>query len=161
MIVTYAPSILDVSGLVGAMHRNAAREKIARLEQQMAGMEQTMPPVKHHFAPGLYAREMLLPAGLLIVGKIHKHAHINTISFGHVTVYTEFGESELRGPLTFTSEVGTKRVVLAHADTLWTTYHVTEETDLDKIEDYVIAKSYDQLPQLAVERVMQIEGKEQ
>jgi hypothetical protein len=29
-------------------------------------------------------------------------------------------------------------------DTVWTTYHPTEETDLGKIEDHVIAKSYDE-----------------
>ena len=39
-------------------------------------------PVQHHFAPGAYGREMTLPAGLVVVGKIHKHAHINVISKG-------------------------------------------------------------------------------
>ena len=28
-------------------------------------------------------------------------------------------------------------------DTVWITVHVTNETDLEKIEDYVIAKTYD------------------
>jgi hypothetical protein len=46
----------------------------------------------------------------------------------------------MTAPYTFVSEVGTKRVVHALEETIWTTVHVTDETDLEKIEDYVIAK---------------------
>ena len=100
-------------------------------------------PTKHHFAPGLYAREILIPAGVVIVGKIHRHAHVNTISQGHVTVATEFGTQELRAPVSFVSVPGTKRAVFAHEDTVWTTYHPTTETDLAKIEDLVIAPTFE------------------
>lgn len=151
-MIVYEQSMLDV------ICERTPRDKIRRLEAEMAAMPQIDPPLNHYFAPGLYAREILLPKGSLVVGKLHKHAHINTILYGHVTVYTEFGESELKGPLTFTSKVGTKRVVFSHEDTLWTTYHVTEETDLDKIEDFVIAKSYDEIPALAMGTVLQIKG---
>lgn len=41
------------------------------------------------------------------------------------------------------SAPGTKRAVIALEDTTWITVHVTNETDLEKIEDYVIAKTYD------------------
>jgi len=100
-------------------------------------------PLVHHFAPGLYAREILLPAGSVVVGKIHRHAHINTISRGRVTVATEFGTEELVGPCTFVSTPGTKRVVVAHEDTIWTTYHPTEENDLGLIEQQVIAPTFE------------------
>jgi hypothetical protein len=100
-------------------------------------------PLTHHFAPGLYAREILIPAGVLIVGKIHRHAHVNTISQGRVVVATEFGVIELAAPHTFVSKPGTKRAVLALEDTIWTTYHPTDETDLERIEDYVIAPTFE------------------
>ena len=48
-------------------------------------------------------------------------------------------------PYTFVSRPGTKRVGLAHADTVWVTIHATEETDLEKIEEEVIAASYEGL----------------
>jgi hypothetical protein len=100
-------------------------------------------PLKHHFAPGLYAREIFIPAGILIIGKIHRHSHVNTISQGKCVVATEFGLQEFTAPHTFISQPGVKRAVLALEDTIWTTYHPTEETDLDKIEEYVIAPSFD------------------
>ena len=99
-------------------------------------------PLTHHFAPGLYAREIFLPAGTVVVGKIHRHAHINTISKGRVFVATEFGFVELVAPVTFVSQPGTKRALVAQEDTIWTTYHPTEETELSKIEEHVIAPSY-------------------
>jgi len=104
---------------------------------------QMMPPVKHYFAPGCYAREMLIPKDCLIVGKIHKHEHLNTIAYGSVSVATLGGVNTYQGHNTFVSSPGIQRVVLALEDTMWTTYHPTNETDLEKIEDEVIAKSYD------------------
>lgn len=126
------------------------RGEILQLEQAMLGLPDQLDmeketPLRHFFAPGAYAREMTIPAGTLIVGKIHRHAHINIISQGRVRVATEFGEHELVAPHTFVSEPGTKRAVLALEDTIWTTIHVTESTDLAEIEREVIAPSYDAL----------------
>ena len=47
------------------------RKDIIDLESKMLTMEQTLDqfPLTHHFAPGVYAREMFLPAGHTIVGK--------------------------------------------------------------------------------------------
>jgi len=101
----------------------------------------------HHFAPGLYAREFFMEAGKVVVGKIHKHAHVNTISKGHVVVSTEHGEDPIEyvAPITFVSVPGTKRAVHVLEDTIWTTYHPTEETDLKKIEEDVIAETFEDL----------------
>lgn len=105
-------------------------------------------PLKHHFAPGSYAREIFIPAGTTVVGKIHKHGHLNIISRGHGIVATEFGRIEYDArerPYTFVSEPETKRAVHALSDTIWTTFHVTEQTDLAAVENEIIAPSYDAL----------------
>ena len=127
------------------------REKILKLqgsiskEIESGELEAYDPDVVHHFAPGLYARECHLNAGSIVVGKIHKHAHINTISKGKVRVFTEFDDEvlEYEAPCTFTSIPGSKRAVYAIEDTIWTTYHPTDKTDLESIEDEVIAPSYE------------------
>ena len=100
-------------------------------------------PVKHHFSKGIYAREMFIPAGVVIIGKIHKHRHLSIISRGVVSVLTEEGVKKLTGPITFESFPGAKRVVYCHEDTTWTTLHLTEETEIDKLEDDIIAKTYE------------------
>lgn len=133
------------------IHQSAdTKAKILCLQDAMGEMESALDkfPVTHHFAPGVYAREMFLPADHAIIGKIHKHAHLNIISKGRVIVTTENGKDELTGPCTFTSYAGTKRAVYVLEDTIWTTIHVTEKTDLAEIEEEIIAKSYDDLPKL-------------
>ena len=103
-------------------------------------------PVQHHFAPGAYGREMTIPAGLVVVGKIHKHAHINVISKGRVQVFTEQdGVLELAAPYTFVSSPGTKRVVHVLEEAVWTTVHVTDKTDLAEIEREVIATDFSEV----------------
>lgn len=99
-------------------------------------------PLTHRFADGVYAREMLIPAGHVIVGKIHKYGHLNVISSGAVSVLTEFGVEVLCGPTTFISKPGTKRVVYAHEDTVWTTFHGTDHTDPDMVENDIICKTF-------------------
>lgn len=138
---------VDTTALDSAVRKDR-REAIFRAQEELAKFTQDMPPVKHYFAPGAYAREMLIPKDRFIIGKIHKHAHLNIIQYGRIKVYTEFETLEFQGPMTFVSQPGTKRVVYALEDTLWTTIHVTEETDLEKIEDHVIAKTYEQIGML-------------
>lgn len=127
------------------------RSAILSLEESLrellkkTGVPEPDLPIQHHFAPGAYAREMLIPSGVCVVGKIHKHAHINVISQGTIKVVTEDGAHTYAAPYTFVSFPGTKRAVYALEDTIWTTVHVTNETDLEKIEEELIAKSYDEL----------------
>ena len=106
-----------------------------------------MAPLKHMFAPGIYVRQIFLPKGSVCVGKIHKHKHPNFLMSGVVDVVTEDGGIErLTAPMAMISPCGTKRAVHAIEDTVWITVHATNETDLDKIEEEVIAKTYDELP---------------
>lgn len=115
--------------------------------------------LKHYFTPKdekygchAYAREMTIPKGTLIIGKIHRHQHLNFITKGKVMVATEFGNKELEAPCTFISEVGLKRAVYALEDTLWTTIHLVgkgSEEELNEIEEEVIAPSYEDIGLLA------------
>lgn len=114
----------------------------AYLKQSPAAVSEEVCTLRHIFAPGNYARELTMPAGLVVIGKLHRHAHLNFISRGHVRVLTEGGVVEYKAPCSFVSEPGTKRVVLVIEETTWTTVHPTEETDLEKIEEYVIAQDY-------------------
>jgi hypothetical protein len=142
--------ILETVAKPGEPFRQSFRREVLNLQEYIRGRNDKLDPdtdcpVKHIFAPGAYAREIKLPQGSFVIGKIHKHAHLNFITKGKVRVLTESGPVEMTAPYTFVSEVGTKRIVYAVEETIWTTVHVTEETDLEKIEDYVIAKSYDEL----------------
>ena len=122
------------------------RERIDKLEAEMFKQEQVAIATTHHFAKGIYAREILIKAGTLLTGKIHKTEHLNIVSKGSITVWTEDGMKRVDAPFTMVSRPGTKRVGYAHEDTVWTTIHATDETDLEKLEAELIAADFDALP---------------
>lgn len=115
-------------------------KKVFDLQRSLLELEQLDIPVEHHFAPGNYARECFLPAGSVVIGKVHRHSHVNIISKGKVTVATAEGLHEYEAPLTFISEAGAKRALIVHEDTIWTTVHPnpTDTQDLTQIESDVI-----------------------
>lgn len=102
-------------------------------------------PVKHRFTPGCYLREIFMPKGTRIIGKIHATEHFNIVLTGRVTVITAEGQEEIKAPHTFISKAGVQKIVIIHEDCTWQTVHVTNETNLDKIEKEVIVEDYDQL----------------
>lgn len=148
------PSVLDAIGLVNTnemipspVGKEVFREKILETQDAMLAMtdHHIDPPVEHFFAPGMYGRQMRIDKGVTIVGKIHVHAHINIISEGVIDVLTETGAIRYEAPITFVSDPLTKRFVKAVEDTIWTTIHATNETDLEKIEAELIMTDYDDL----------------
>jgi hypothetical protein len=89
-------------------------------------------PLKHTFSNGIYARELTIPEGGLIVGKIHKTQHHNFLLKGEIIVLTEEGKVNLlQAPCTIVSEPGTQRVGYALTETVWTAVHLNESNTQD------------------------------
>lgn len=118
-----------------------SRDQILLFEQMLTQLPGAVfdLPTLHHFAPGMYARELRIPAGMVLTGKTHRHAHLNFLLEGDITVWIDGGMRRVQAPLVFVSQPGTKRVGYSHTDTRWVTVHATQETDLEKIEAEVIA----------------------
>ena len=117
------------------------RDKIFAIEARMRRMPPMELPLKHYFSPGVYARELSIPAGTLLTGEIHKYAQLNILSKGTISVFLEGGIQKIEAPFTVVSPPGTKRIAYAHTDCVWTTILGTNETDLAKIHTRFIAKS--------------------
>lgn len=133
------------------------RERILVLEDAMKQLpasydmkEFNEGKVHHHFATGVYGRELFIPKGNVIVSKIHKAKTFNVIASGRIAVICPHkGYNVYEGPHCFVSEPFTKRVVIALEDTLWITSHgYTGSEDLDKVEDEIIAKDFSEAPLL-------------
>jgi hypothetical protein len=120
------------------------REKVERLERILENAPQVECPLRHQFAPGLYAREMIVPAGTIATGAVHKTEHL-TIVVGHCLLTTDEGAEEFVGYHSFVSKPGTKRAIHAIQDTMVTTLHVTQETDLDKLCEQLTESTRDEL----------------
>lgn len=114
-----------------------------RLEAELLSGEEIDLPVKHHFSRGVYARELFIPKGTVLIGKIHKYSQVNIVSRGDISVLTEDGIKRFTAGDHIVSGPGIKRAGFAHEDTVWTTIHGTNETDIDKLEDELIAASFE------------------
>lgn len=121
----------------------AFRRSVMEVQREMAQLPQVETPIRHYFADGLYAREMTIPAGTAVIGKIHRFEHISVVSKGEIIVFTERGMKRVSAPCTMVSPPGTKRAVIALTETVWTTFHPTESRDLVEIEARVIIPDYD------------------
>lgn len=103
--------------------------------------EQADTPVAHYFGPGIYIREVKLPAGSLCVGEEHRFPVMNVLVQGRVTLLQPDGsEMEVEAPFIFTNPAG-RKIGVVHEDAIWLNIHATEETDVEKIEDACIIKS--------------------
>lgn len=114
-------------------------EKTAFVVRELAKLPQIECPVKHFFAPGVYVREIFMPAGSIVIGKIHKTEHFNIIERGRCLIRHDDGQVDvLQAPLTFVSKAGVQKILYIEEDTVWKTIHVTSEVDLVKLEELLI-----------------------
>ena len=113
--------------------RHVTREQVIALERAIGKLPQADCPVWHVFAPGLYARKMLIPAGVVLTGAVHRTEHLCIVS-GDIEVTTDGSIRRITdAQAVFVSTPGAKRAGYAHSDTYWTTVHATHERDLDKL----------------------------
>jgi hypothetical protein len=103
-------------------------------------------PLVHSFGGGMYVREIFIPAGIMLTGKIHKHEHPNFLMAGKVSVITEDGGAEImEAPQSILSPAGCKRALYTHTPTWWITVHLNPNgyTEIcDELESEIISKDY-------------------
>lgn len=155
--VTFREKILNAQDMMMAIaHENPAMDVSGQCT-----LTHTYTPIHEEYGCGTYARQIFMPKGALVVGKIHRHAHLNFIMKGKVSVATEFGPKVFEAPCVFVSEVGLKRAVFIEEDTIWVTVHQTKftgEENLDKMEAELIAPDYGDMGMIAsVEALQRIE----
>ena len=106
-------------------------------------------PVIHTFGGGMYVREVFIPAGTMLTGKLHRHEHPNFLMEGKVSMITEDGGViVMEGPQSLMSPIGCKRALFVHTPTWWITVHLNpnDHTEYnDELEDEIIAKEYKEL----------------
>lgn len=112
-----------------------------QVEAKLLELPQVDCPVLHHFGPGVYIREVRMPAGSLILGHRHRNAHTNILVQGRLKFLNEGGEVvELVAPAVLTSNPGRKLAYIIE-DTVWQNVYATEEKDVEKLEAALLDKS--------------------
>jgi hypothetical protein len=119
----------------------APADEIDEIEAKLLGFPQIDCPVVHHFGPGIYIREVRLPANSLILGHKHKTDHTNILISGKLRFLNEGGNVvELVGPCVLNSNAGRKIAYIVE-DVIWQNVYATDERDIEKLDEAFVCKS--------------------
>lgn len=167
-----AKEVLDVMSGAVALNTLSPDEIIDIVEQRILGIGGEVQgkgevlkdfPVIHRFTPGLYIREITMFAGSVLTSKIHKTEHPFVVSKGRCLVYLnkDDGWQEIAAPYTGVTQPNTRRVLVILEDTVWTTFHPTNLTDIIEIEESLL-ESHDNplIPEGAKKPLIEAEIKE-
>lgn len=116
-------------------------QKVETLTREILKLPQANCPVIHSFAPGLYIREVMIPAGTVSVGHFQKTEHYNIMLTGRVIMVNEDGSKvELVAPITYVSKPG-RKIGYILEDMIWQNVYPTTETDIEKLEEMFLNKN--------------------
>lgn len=147
--------------VTSSIPKEVFRDGVEKLESALAEIPGVMKgdcyPLEHAFADGLYVRTIIVPRGQLIVTKLFKQTHATFLLSGEVSVISDTGGIQrIKAPFQMITKAGTKRVIYTHTEVVWTTVHATVEKDLQKIEEEVIAKTFEEVDRLETEALASI-----
>jgi len=110
-------------------------------ETELMALPQVECPVVHRFGPGIYIREVTMPAGIIAIGHAQRFAHTNLMLKGRVRVLNEDGSTtELVAPLFFVGKPG-RKIGYVLEEVVWQNIYATTETDIDTLEATYLDKS--------------------
>ncbi len=118
-----------------------ALESATKLEGALQALPQVACDVMHAFAPGIYIRQVILPAGTFVMGHRHKNAHLNIMLQGHLTLCNDDGtRSDLRAPIVCVAAPG-RKIAYVHERTVWLNLYATPDTDVENLERTYLDKT--------------------
>lgn len=140
------------------------KEKMAYLGFKFAEISQGPEcPVEHFFEPGVYVREMRIPAETLFIGRPHTFGHRCELVSGKILLITEQAKTHMEAPAELWSKPGYIMCLYAKTEVIGRTYHPNpnERRDTDVMEDEIFG-SIAELVALGEEvrtKIHAIEGK--
>ena len=126
-----------MDSLPTSSHRPSLRASVEQLQAIVSQLPQFEPETFHYFADGMYCRVVPRPAGIVVIGRVHKKEHFYMLVKGHIKVTTDEGVQELIAPAILVSQPGTKRAVLSLEDSVCLTVHRTDKIDITEVEEEI------------------------
>lgn len=112
------------------------------LEPFLLSQAQRQCPIIHHFSPGLYIREVSIPAGTYALGHRQKFDVLNDVLKGKVALIDADGVKVIEAPARFTAKPGRKLGYIIE-DTVWQNIYPNPDNcrDIETLEDRWLEKS--------------------
>jgi hypothetical protein len=136
-------ALAEIEPLKSYQVQEAVNARIEEVEGQLLPLQQREMPLVHHFAPGIYTREILMPRGTFVIGHKHKTKHFNVVLTGRAIVMMDGVSHHIAAPCIFVSEPGVRKVLYIVESMRWATIHTNpdDETCVEVLEDRLIEQS--------------------
>lgn len=130
----------------------AHREQLQHLTAAMQETGQTVElTVEHYFSNKTYVREMVVPKGVALVGKIHRYECTNILAAGKMRIVTEEGRLDISAPYTYVSGPGVTKAMYALEDSVFINVHPWDgHSTEEEMEERLIVPSYEALQECAI-----------
>lgn len=94
----------------------------------------------HNFADSMYGRTVWRPAGVVVVGALHKREHFTFLLSGRMRISDGEKWDEYTAPAVFITPAGTKRITHALEDSVLMTVHRLDPDtrDADQIMEQLV-----------------------
>lgn len=115
------------------------QEDMYEIEARLLQLPQADFSLVNRFADGLYARQVTMCAGTLVSSKIHLKEHLAFVMAGDISVWTDQDYQRIQAPQVIVTQPGTKRILLAHADTVWITVHACNAKTVEEAEAELVS----------------------
>lgn len=90
--------------------------------------------IEEAMTPGIYTRELTVPAGQLVFTKVHLETHPFMVTKGKIAVYDGKTIQTIEAPYKGITPTGTKRVAYTLEETTWITFHPAPSDDLEEMD---------------------------
>ena len=108
--------------------------KVRALEEELLKEPQVKIPTYHHLHAGMYARTIVVPAGVILTGSLMKIPTLLIIN-GHFLLFAGDKSFELKGYNVFTGGAHRKQAGVAVTDTQVTMIFATKATTVEEAEE--------------------------
>lgn len=114
------------------------------IQQDMARYEQAEIQLRQFLLPGLYVRQIVIPADCRLIGKVQVSPHLNIVLEGDITFMVDGVVQRVGTGWQGAIAGGTKKIGYAHARTVWATVHpnLDNETDFAVLERRIAVDTY-------------------
>lgn len=96
--------------------------------------------IKHHFAAGVYAREMTLEKDGEALTHEHKYDHLSVLGSGSAIVEVDGEMAVLHAPCVIEIKAGKAHRIQALTDITWFCIHATDVADPEKVDEVLIKR---------------------
>lgn len=128
-------------------HYDRNAELIKSIKSSDDALSRVDLPHVNYYADGVYVRTLNIPAGVAIVGKIHKTDHVFGLVKGEIIVDDGGSKHRIVAPEFFVVKAGAQRVIVAVEDAMILNAHgVKNGMTFEEIEDYLTTENQAELP---------------